>query len=261
MRVFALCASSSAKLSYLDSIMFHGRIVSDSSPNWRAMDACIGDPYQPLHLIRNIRILPDICMPTTTFVVSEELKQKLVPVCHGCELHRVYYDKLIDFPVLPIGSDYHESSEYREVIEQSSLKEIMDRLPDVSSRVSIGAYYELIEPRLTDVNQTYSNLKKYSIRATTTWTKKDVMLSSECINDYPVLFSSAHFFAERVFRNNRPIFEQDVFRGDRVRAGIGAGRRRKFDSHFDSRGSKCKEKIWSSMRRWCFERALRAPGL
>ncbi len=214
MKAYAIKHSlHSPRLCFFHYLMFHGREVAQA-PYCRPVSPILGDDLsKPLYLIHNTRI-PHAFVPSAiNLVVSEEAKNALagipriafIPVC---------FHKIVDFPVYPAGDfSFRETVEFKRVLDGADIEHFLDRLPDIPAlHNNVGCYYELVVTRLSDVSSQYDSVRPIICEMPMAATRKaELLLSSQLLRDYPVVWDSYTVFNADAFERISPFLDRDYF--------------------------------------------------
>jgi hypothetical protein len=103
--------SSSKRIRAFHYDMFHGE-YEDESESTPMANGGIGEDFTvPVRLVRNGWYIPDVFMPSLTFVVSAQVLDLFLDVKH-LAIRPVQFAKLIDVPFFVDDFSFYESPEY-----------------------------------------------------------------------------------------------------------------------------------------------------
>jgi hypothetical protein len=121
--------------------------------------------------------------------------------------------KLVDYPFRKRDFSYFDTKRYRRDPVAEDPETLLDRLPDVSPQhPNIGAFYELLVPRLSSVNANAAGLKTIIIEDGYYYDPRcEVRISAEILTAYPVLSSSYLLLNEPFFARLERYLDRDYF--------------------------------------------------
>ncbi|MFL5244405.1 MAG: hypothetical protein ACJ8FY_20080 [Gemmataceae bacterium] len=149
---------SSDRINVFHYCMFHGEQEAHSGVYKNNPSHNLGEDLSDLLcLSRNGRIIPDVFMPGTSFVVSNVVKEKLAGLPNAIFLD-VVFKKLIDFYYKAGDFSYYDTPQFQQSPRRADPEKLIKKLPDVPSlHKQIGAYYELVVAHLDDVVSKYND--------------------------------------------------------------------------------------------------------
>lgn len=174
------------KLSLFDSHMFHGAAKRPNA-EYPLLDYNIGDKIEfPVHLIRNTYNIPEMFLPNTNLIISEEIKEYLEPF-PGLGFFKVQYLKLF----------YKEYEEGKS--KDIEIEDWMDHFQhDLKLESTLNPYFELIVPRYSVIEDKFDNKKSYSVESDISSFK--IELNDELFKKYPIFWHESIFVREDLYR-------------------------------------------------------------
>lgn len=195
------------RISHFHFKLFHGDETVETRRN-RLNDSV------PLRLIRNARNVPPVFEPSAYLVVAERVKHLLESLPHVGFL-TVFFDKVLDFPVYPPGKSlFEDNPDFRKLVDEVGYDDFLDGLPDVPElHCSLGTYYELLVPRLSDLSPRYGSCKEIVCRMPrASGTQEEVLtLSHDLLVDYPIAWWSYYVFNGEAFGRISAFLDRDYF--------------------------------------------------
>lgn len=193
---------------------FHGQQTRGSP--YRAGIPFFGDQEKrPLRITHNLRGIPDVFAPESSLVISARVWEALGELPF-VEYRPVSFSELIDFDVPPLGNaNWENNAALRKAAKSKEWPRwpanLFEYLPQASEeqRKSVGAFYELVVPRLTEALTEFPDAKPIQVPRPYTIDKtNEIRLCPALLQKYPVFWWSQTFFAESAFRRIEPFLDR-----------------------------------------------------
>ena len=154
--------------------------------------------------------MPEVFSPVGNLVVSDRVKELLhwVP---NVEFLRVEFGKLTSIPYAA-GQVTARCGHLDPLATTPEL--FFDRLPDEPAlRANVGKYFEVVSPRISDVQGDYKDLREFRCQFTKTVVHADLdlLFSRRLLTDYPIIWQFKVILADRVFEIVSPFVNWDYY--------------------------------------------------
>lgn len=100
-------------------------------------------PYQPLPIIRNLRIMPPVCFPSIKMIVNDAIAGQLDKL-NGVHLNKCVWQSVYDYPVDELAA--HGLADRFSVFDDGYDKWLDRLLQAPSPEMHLPTYYELLAP-------------------------------------------------------------------------------------------------------------------
>ena len=175
-------------------------------------------PYEPLPLIRNVRLMPEVFFADISLVVSEKVAGQLNHF-HGVRLNPCRWEKVYDLPVdeSHVWQMYNRFSvfteEYRNWLEQQYVTPSRD-LGNVR-------YFEVLAPRFDVVKPRRGALVEFSLPHAPGQVLPPFQTLAGLHRVYPMLKATSYYFCdEQVYRVLQPhVQEPEQFTTREIEVG------------------------------------------
>jgi hypothetical protein len=203
-------------MDYFHYCFFHGREAREW-PHWRAGIPFFGDKEKrPLRLLHNARRIPDVFSPKSSLVVSARVRDALGELPF-VEYRPVTFPRLIECDPPTLGDrSYEDNPAYRKATaseewERDAGETLFEHFPEASAqqRESVGSYYEIVVPRLTEAAAEFPESKPIQVpRPYNIGNGNELRLCPALLKKYPVVWWSQVVFAEWAFRRIEPFLDR-----------------------------------------------------
>jgi hypothetical protein len=167
-------------------------------------------PYEPLPLVRNIRVLPEVFFAGISLIVGERVAKELKRMPH-LGLNRCQWDSVYDLPMdeESIRNLYTRFSAFTEDLTEW----LRSRLTIAPSQVRRIEYFELIAPRLEKISAHFSLTTQFELPSPAYEKLPSLATSREIHVLYPVVKLTPYYiFAEAAYAAVRDyVTDSDLF--------------------------------------------------
>jgi hypothetical protein len=139
--------TSSARINVFHYCMFHGEARRRGLPEHKNPCHHLGDELtEPIELSRPGTRVPDIFMPRTNLIVSEDVRRVLAPFS-GIVFYPVVFSKLIDCTYKAGDLSYYDTHEFHKDPRKHDPEKLIARMPDVPAfHEATAKYFEIVSP-------------------------------------------------------------------------------------------------------------------
>lgn len=188
--------------------MFHGLAERDGlNPPHDTLVYANTESPSDLLISRTGHGVPDICNPSSHLVVNERIANELAGFPH-IRLAKVVFKRLVDV-------EYEKGDmSWCDKWGDGDPCDLLRTLPDIAGfHEQIGAYYEVQTWRLRDVVDQFPSARLITIEVATPPLEetRDIRISSELLEEFPILCLGDVIMSEKVFRILDSSLDRDFF--------------------------------------------------
>lgn len=189
--------------------MFHGLAFREGIESPHEPNVVFGEPYrEPLHIVRNAYVVPDIFLPSAMPIIGERVKAAISSL-PNLEFLRVIIDKLIYHPF-----DRGDLSQYQRGRRHNPIKVLKQMDGEPSLIEKYGSYFELIVPVINRLTSARTDRKTVRFRIGPPGFQEPfkVKVSKGLLEEYPIIFSEGGFLcSDKAFDRLGGYLDPDYF--------------------------------------------------